>query len=103
MNTDTAKPTQREYVQAASALTILGVGIVVGVMLLDVRKSLDKHNDLISQQMSVTRSMHHVQELATAYLEGRKAAQAAEDTGIPADPVEPNRPRERFTITPVDE
>lgn len=63
--------------------------------LLTVRETLLKSNELTSQQISVTRSQHHVQELATAYLEGRRASQAAEEAGVP---VEEPRPEPRHTF-----
>lgn len=57
-----------------------------------VRDTIAKNNDLTHQQIAVTRSMHHVNELATAYIEGRKASQAAEDAGVPVEEQRTPRP-----------
>lgn len=82
MTEEKQKVSIRDIAQVAVAAGILSACISLTSTMNSTRKAIDKHNDLISQQISVTRSMHHIQELATAYLEKRKASPAAEESII---------------------
>lgn len=74
--------TIRDIAQVAVAAGILSACISLTSTLSSTRKAIETNNDLTSQQIAVTRSLHHIQELATAYLEKRKASQAAEESVI---------------------
>ena len=80
MSSDEQKTTIRDLVQWSLAAGILSACVSITLTVGSTRKLIEKSNDLTSQQIAVTRSMHHVQELATAYLEGRRASQAAEES-----------------------
>lgn len=108
MNTDgyvTADSASRHKAPSAGlrafAQEILAVGVIaicgtLAFLLVDVKTTLVKHNDLISQQIAVTRSMHFVHELAIAYKENRRASEAAEKADIPPLPQEDFRSQFEF-------
>ena len=76
----------RSFTQEALSLGIIAVCASLSWLLVDVKTALVKHNELTGQQIIVTRSMHNVQELATAYMENRRASEAAEKAGVPPAP-----------------
>ena len=87
MTTSKEKPIGlRSFTQEALSIAIIAICGAVAFLLVDVKKALVKHNELTGQQIIVTRLLHNVQELATAYLEGRRASEAAEKAGVPPKP-----------------